>query len=78
METNMSLTYKMSVEEAEQIAIDAGSLEPQTLGERTAAGIIAYNYGRFANTQRAIDRHQLWTQAILNGVHPSNLKGEIG
>jgi hypothetical protein len=67
----------MSYEETEQLAIDAGALEPQGWGERAAAGIIVSNYGLWSTSPRAQARLRAWTEAILNGVHPSELKSKV-
>jgi hypothetical protein len=70
----------MTYEEAQQAAIDAGALEPQGIGER-----MAYNWQknqdwsfRWATTVKAQGRLEAWTNAILNGVPPYELKRRLG
>jgi hypothetical protein len=70
----------MTYEEAQQIAIDAGALKPQGMAENTAAGISAnrdWSF-RWENTPRAQGRLEAWTNAILQGVPPSELRRQIG
>jgi hypothetical protein len=69
----------MTYEEAEQLAIGAGALEPQGFGERAAAGVIIYNTGQvWATTSPAQAHLRAWTEAILDGVHPNELKSKVG
>jgi hypothetical protein len=68
----------MDYEQARAFAIDAGALEPQGMGERMAAGVNAYDGGHWAATPRAQARLEAWTEAILNGVSPSELRRQIG
>ncbi|MDB5670017.1 MAG: hypothetical protein JWO25_976 [Alphaproteobacteria bacterium] len=70
----------MTYEEAQQIAIDAGALEPQGMKERIAAGIQANNNWsfRWSDTPRAQGRLRAWTEAALNGVPAHELKRRIG
>jgi hypothetical protein len=70
----------MTYEQARQAAIDAGALEPQGFGEG-----MAYNWEKnkdwwfqWANTPRAQGRLEAWTNAILNGVPPYELKSRVG
>jgi len=69
----------MTYEEAMQLAIDAGALEPQGWQERMAANIKSYQEGlNWSSSPRARGRLQAWTEAILNGVHPRDLKSQVG
>ncbi len=51
----------------QQMAIDAGALLPQTVQERTAAGVMAYNGQRWADTPVARQRLAQWTQMAREG-----------
>jgi hypothetical protein len=71
---------RMTHEEAQRLAIAAGALEPQGMGERMAAGINKQRDWSFqwSQTPVAQQRLALWSQAILNGVAPSDLRQEVG
>lgn len=65
----------MTYEEARTKAIAAGALAPQGFKEGIAANLLSYYEGRsFATTPRAQSRLEAWTNAILNGAEPGNLK----
>ncbi len=70
----------MTYEEAQQLAIDAGALEPQGMTESIACNIAACKDWSFkwANTPHAQERFVQWTNAILDGVPPSELLRQIG
>jgi hypothetical protein len=69
-----------TLEEAEQFAIQAGALRPQGMKENMAEGIAKSNNWafRWEYTERAQSRLQAWTQAILNGTHPNDLRRLVG
>jgi len=69
----------MTGEEAEGIAIAAGALKPQGFKEEIAANWNSYsNYQNWADTGQAQDRLKAWTEAILNGVNPRDLRRVVG
>jgi hypothetical protein len=70
----------MTYEEAEQAAIDAGALEPQGMAERIACGLQKNEDWSFqwADTAKAQGRLKAWTNAVLNGIPPYELKSRLG
>ena len=70
----------MTEEEAKQAAINAGALEPQGMAERMACGFQKNEDWSFqwADTDRAKGRLTAWTNAVLNGVAPHELKSRVG
>ena len=70
----------MDYEQARALAIAAGALEPQGMGERAAYGVQKHEnwFFQWKDSPRAQGRLEAWTQAILNGVPPSELRRRIG
>jgi hypothetical protein len=70
----------MTYEQAEQIAIEAGALLPQSMSERIALNIEKNNnwFFQWSSTPRAQGRLQAWTEAVLNGVPAHDLKRRVG
>ena len=60
----------MTYEEARALAVKMGALQPQGLKERMATDIPASKGRSFAETPRAQERLEAWTQAILRGEDP--------
>lgn len=52
-------------QECERAAIDAGALEPQNWRERMAAGVMAANGERWADTPVARNRLRVWTEECM-------------
>jgi hypothetical protein len=63
----MPVMPERSYEECRQAAIAAGALEPQTLSERAAAGVMASNGQSWADTAAARARLEEWTNACIEG-----------
>jgi hypothetical protein len=70
----------MTYEEAQQIAINAGALEPQGFGEN-----MAYNFKKnenwffqWADTPAARGRLIRWTDGVLSGIPAHQLKYQLG
>jgi hypothetical protein len=70
----------MTYEEAQQAAIDAGALEPQGMLERMACNWEKNNDWSFqwGSTAKAQGRLNAWTNAILEGVSPYEVKSRLG
>jgi hypothetical protein len=68
----------MTVDEAMRAALEAGALKPQGFGEGVARNVIVTNGGLWVETPRAQGRLRDWTNAILNGVDPRDLKSQVG
>lgn len=70
----------MTYEEARALAIQAGALEPQGMGERMACGIKKHEnwFFQWSDSPTAQARLQAWTKAILDGVPPGELRRQIG
>ena len=70
----------MTQEEARQAAIDAGALEPQGFAENIAFNVEQNKDWafRWADTPKAQGRLEAWTNAILNGVPPHDLRRQVG
>ena len=70
----------MTYEEAQQLAIDAGALQPQGFGENIAYSLKKnedWSF-RWSDTVKAQGRLEAWTKAVLNGVAPHELKQRLG
>jgi hypothetical protein len=66
----------MNYEQAQQIAIQAGALEPQGFGENVAYNIKKSEnwFFQWADTRVAQDRLDRWTDAVLRGIPSYELK----
>jgi hypothetical protein len=69
----------MTEDEAIRAAIAAGALQPQGFRESLADNVNStQNYQNWSDTALARGRLEAWTNAILNGVDPSELKSRVG
>jgi hypothetical protein len=70
----------MTEDDAREAAIRAGALEPQGVVEQMACNFQQSNDWsfRWSDTARARARLEAWTNAILNGVPPHELRSRVG